>query len=141
MFVEFPDPEALLVSYLTVSLPAQDIDLPVSTGVPLTPDGTPVDAYVKVMLLGGTSRDIVIDDALFAVENHFGLDGDTAEASRVAGVIRGLLATMPLHVPAVRRVREVGRPIPRHHPDTGAPSYSQSHQITTRGLPQNGTPS
>jgi len=132
-FTEFPDPEALIVAYLTEQLPAYDVTLPVATTIPLDTDGAPADRYVRVVLTGGSARDLVIDDALFAIENHDGIDGDSAETARIAGIIRGLMSAMPLHVPAVRRVREVGRPVPRHHPDTGAPSYSQTLQITTRG--------
>ncbi|WP_314647599.1 hypothetical protein [uncultured Microbacterium sp.] len=140
MFVLFDDPEALLVSYLRTTLPTFGIDLPVSTDVPRGADGHPLAAYVRVRLLGGGQRDTVIDEALFAIENHFGIDEDSVEASRVASLIRALVTAMPDRVPAVRRVRETSRPTPRHHPDTGAPSYSQSHQLTTRGtMPQNGS--
>lgn len=132
--IVFPDPEALLVAYLREHLPAYGIDLPVSTVVPLDRKGTPVAEYVRVLLVGGSSRDVVIDQATFAIENHLGIDGDTPEASRIAGIVRGLVTAMPLHVPAVRRVRELGRPVPRIHPETHAPSYSQSHELTLRGI-------
>ncbi|WP_409047050.1 hypothetical protein AB2L57_10670 [Microbacterium sp. HA-8] len=130
----FDDPEALVVAYLRDVLPGYGITLPVGTAVPRTPEGKPASQYVRVLLTGGSTTSPVTDESLIVIEVHYGIDDDSTVASRAASLIRGLMAAMPRHTPAVRQVREVGRPVPRTHPVTGAPSYSQSHAITTRGL-------
>lgn len=130
----FDDPEALAVAFLRTHLPDFGIRLPVGTSVPMGPNREAARQYIRVLLTGGNQLSPVTDESLIVIEVHYAPDDDSTVASRTASIIRSLITAWPRLDPTIRRVREVGRPVPRTHPDTGAPSYSQSHAILTRGI-------
>lgn len=129
--IVFPDPENLLVAYLQNALDNRGHNIPVATTVPQTRNGTPVTRFVRVRLLGGSLRSLVLDEPTFAFETH---DLDEEAAGALAALVRALIpAAVDVPGTPINSTTEISRPQNLPDPVSGNPRYSQSHQFTIRG--------
>lgn len=129
------DPEALAVAYLNERLAADTAEPgaapPVLTTFPKPVNGRRVARFVRVSVTGGALRNLVLDEAAFVIEAHDDV-GNSDRAVAVANQLRSYLRDWPERDTRVLAVRETSRPVNRVNPDTGAPAYRLSVDVTLR---------
>lgn len=126
MIVAFPDVEAFLVRVLRDVL-----DVPVSTRVPA--DRPP--AFVRLVRVGGTRRDVVTDLPMVTFECWALSETRAADLGREVRARVHALAQTEDAGDYVRAVSEVGGLQAFPDPTSKTPRYVFTVQIQTRGVP------
>lgn len=128
----FPDVESLLIDALGDSL-----GVDVRSTVPA--DRELGDEFLRVVRVGGTSRDEVVDDATLVFEAWSdGRTGAMALAQRARGHVRALKGTT-LDGVAIYRHRDVSAPAYQPDPDSQHPRAVFTAQVSARGEAETGS--
>src|SRR5262245_57169489 len=125
--IVFPDVEALVVNYLSAALPGYGWDVHVGTKVP---DPRP-DEFVRVIVTGGTQRDLIVDQPTIALEAWAILEPRAAD---LAALCRGLLYAMDV-VDGVQfyHCDALSRPQNLPDPQSDQIRYTATYSLSYRG--------
>lgn len=129
--VVFADSVALTISHLKTNLPLYGWpDVPVRKNVP---NPRPA-SFVRIIRSGGTSRDIVVDEATLIVECWAGNDEDAADLSAITRALITAMHGTVIDEVQCYRVREVSGPVDL--PDGLSDHIRQTWMVTveTRGV-------
>lgn len=130
--IVFPDPEQVLVDQLNIDLAASEAFATAKAGTRLP---NPLEhPFVKVLVVGGTERNLVTDEPTVVLENY---GPDEGVASDLAAFTRALMGRYGRlgwigEIPCLE-VRTIGRPQNLPDPVADAIRYSATYALALRG--------
>lgn len=122
--VLFPDAAAVVADFLNTALGVQTTNV--------VPNERP-DQFYLVRRVGGTDRDVVLDDASVIVEAWALTDEEAEDLAQLARAHLLAIAGDAIGGTTVSRVRTIGAPANLPDPLSGQSRVTATYQFTTRG--------
>lgn len=127
--IVFPDVEDMLVAHLGAELSTRGDIATVHTAVPKERPGR----FVLVPRVGGTARNLVIDDATIATESWAATEKQAHDLCQLVRAIMRAMAGQVIGGVTVGAVSDVGGPAKLPDPESNQARYIYTASVQARG--------